>query len=152
MEVLSIPAIADSLDSADIAWEMATRYHEIRSTLRHLPSRLVEVRSAAVRAVLARARAVIGASRKETKRVTDCLSSRPHAELNIEQTLENIADKTHPTGADIAVDLKEQKRLDCALMLDTSLSMTGNKLALLAVAATVLAYKLPPEDFAIISF
>lgn len=37
-------------------------------------------------------------------------------------------------------------------MLDTSLSMSGEKLALLAVTATVLAYKLPSEDFAIISF
>jgi hypothetical protein len=37
-------------------------------------------------------------------------------------------------------------------MLDTSLSMTGEKLALLAVAATVFAYKLPSKDIAIIAF
>ncbi|RJP70798.1 MAG: VWA domain-containing protein [Candidatus Abyssobacteria bacterium SURF_17] len=55
-------------------------------------------------------------------------------------------------STDIILDIKEQKRCDCALMLDTSLSMTGKKLALLAVAAAVVAYKLPSEDFAIISF
>jgi Mg-chelatase subunit ChlD len=37
-------------------------------------------------------------------------------------------------------------------MLDTSLSMTGEKLALLAVAATVFAYKLPAEDISIVTF
>jgi hypothetical protein len=95
------------------------------------------VRSTAVRAVLARAKDVIGASKKETRKRTDTIVNHPHAELNIDETLDNIAVKPHPDGSDIIVDYKEQKKLDCALMLDTSLSMTGEKLALLAVAATV---------------
>jgi len=63
-----------------------------------------------------------------------------------------IAVKPYPDAYDLIVDDKEQKRLDCALMLDTSLSMSGEKLALLAVAATVLAFKLPAEDYSIVSF
>lgn len=148
---VSIPALNDG-NNLDVAWEIATSYHDIYSSLRHTPQKLAEVRAAAVRAILARARAVIGASKKESKRVTDSLLNRPYAELNIEQTLENIIDKTHLDAADIAVDLKEQKRFDCALMLDTSLSMSGKKLALLSVAAAVLSYRLPSEDFAVISF
>jgi uncharacterized protein with von Willebrand factor type A (vWA) domain len=95
---------------------------------------------------------VIGASLKETKRVSDSLSRTPEGELNIEQTLDNVIDTTQLHADDIILDSKTQKRFDCALMLDTSLSMTGKKLALLAVAATVLAYRLPSEDFAIVSF
>lgn len=105
-----------------------------------------------MRAVLARAKDVMGSSKKETRKRTDSIVHRPHAELNIDETVENIAGKPYPEASDIIVDFKEQKRLDCALMLDTSLSMSGEKLALLAVAATVLAYRLPTEDFAIVSF
>lgn len=110
------------------------------------------MRATAVRAVLARAKDVVGASKKEVRKRSDSIANRPYAELNIDETLDNIAVKPHPDASDIIVDYKEQKRLDCALMLDTSLSMSGKKLALLAVAATVLAYKLPPEDFSIVAF
>ena len=151
-DLVSIPDVGDDPDSTDLSWEIATRYHDLKLTMRHSPHKLAQVRAAAVKAVLARARAVIGASRKETQRVTDSLSMRAEGELNIEQTLENIMDKAHPHADDIIIDFKRQKRFDCALMLDTSLSMTGQKLALLAVAATVLAYRLPSEDFAIVSF
>lgn len=106
----------------------------------------------AVRAVLARAEDVMGSSKKETRKVIDSVSHRPHAELNIDETIDNIAVKPYPDASDILVNYKEQKHLDCVLMLDTSLSMSGEKLALLAVAATVLAYKLPSEDFALVAF
>jgi len=120
--------------------------------LRQNPAELSRLRATAVRAVLSRAQEVVGASKKETRKLTDSLANRPHAELNLDKTLENIIDKPHPDAGDIIIDYKEQKKIDCILMLDTSLSMTGEKLALLAVTATVLAYKLPAEDFAIVSF
>ncbi|GAB4340567.1 MAG: hypothetical protein Kow0099_16600 [Candidatus Abyssubacteria bacterium] len=138
--------------ASDRAWETAILYHDLRTELKRTPKKLMEVRTTAVRAVLARARAVIGSSKKETRTLHDLFPNRPNAELDVEQTIDNIMDKTHPDGTDIAVTAKEQKRFDCALMLDTSLSMSGEKLALLAVAAAVLAYKLPSDDFAIISF
>jgi uncharacterized protein with von Willebrand factor type A (vWA) domain len=50
------------------------------------------------------------------------------------------------------VESRQQKKFDAALLLDTSLSMSGTKLALLAVAAAVMALKLPSEDFSVISF
>jgi hypothetical protein len=141
---------ADS--SSDHAWEIATTYHDLRAELKRTPKKLAEARTVAVRAVLARARAAIGSSKKETRSLLDLFPNRPYAELDIEQTIENIMDKACPDGNDIVVKVKEQKRFDCALMLDTSLSMSGAKLALLAVATAVLAYKLPSEDFAVICF
>jgi Mg-chelatase subunit ChlD len=113
---------------------------------------MLAIRTAAVRAVLARAQAVVGVSRKETKRVSATFWKCPHAELNLEQTLENTIVKPHPDADDLIVHHREQKQLNCALMLDTSLSMSGEKLALLAVAVTVLAYRLPSTDFAVIAF
>jgi Mg-chelatase subunit ChlD len=136
----------------DISWEAATKYHDLKLTLGPNHAQIPKIRATAVRAVLARAKDVMGSSKKETRKRTDSIAHRPYAELNVDETLENIAVKPYPDASDIIVDYKEQKRLDCALMLDTSLSMSGEKLALLAVAATVLAYKLPAEDFALVAF
>lgn len=144
--------LAGALQLSDIAWEAATRYHDLKLTLGPNHSQLPKVRATAVRAVLARAKDVVGASKKETRKRKDSLANRPHAELNIEETLENVSVKPYPDNSDIIVDYKEQKKLDCALMLDTSLSMNGEKLALLAVSATVFAYRLPSEDFSIVAF
>ncbi len=110
------------------------------------------MRKAAVRAILARARAVMGSSGRESHTVLAPLSTRPAAELDIEQTLDNLLENPHLSSSQIAVQYRQQKRVDCALMLDTSLSMTGKKLALMAVGAAVLALKLPSEDFAVVSF
>lgn len=113
---------------------------------------MLAIRAAAVRAVLTRAQAVVGVSRKEAKRVNATFRKRPHAELNLEQTFDNTLVKPHPDADDLVVHHREQKELSCAMMLDTSLSMSGQKLALLAVAATVLAFRLPSADFALIAF
>jgi hypothetical protein len=71
--------------------------------------------------VLARAKDVVGASKKETRKRTDSIKNRPYAELDIDETLDRIAVTPYPDASDIIVEYKEQKRLDCALMLDTSL-------------------------------
>jgi len=149
---LGLPEFAITINSSDLAWETATKYHDLKLTLGPNHPHIPKARATAVRAVLARAKDVIGASKKETRKKTDSVANRPYAELNIDETLEMIAVKPYPDAYDLIVDYKEQKRLDCALMLDTSLSMSGEKLALLAVAATVLAFKLPAEDYSIVSF
>ncbi|RJP18263.1 MAG: VWA domain-containing protein [Candidatus Abyssobacteria bacterium SURF_5] len=110
------------------------------------------VRASAVRAVLARARAAIGSSKKETKRAFASSQEKPYCELDLDKTVEQVLGKPFPEPSDLCVEYKEQKRFDCALILDTSLSMSGTKLALLAVAAAVVALKLPSEDFSVVSF
>ncbi len=152
IEKLGLADVTLTLQSTDIAWEAATRYHDLKLSMGSNHAQLPKVLATAVRAVLARAKDVMGSSKKETRKRTDSIVNRPHAELNIDETVDNIAVNPYPDASDIIVDFREQKRLDCALMLDTSLSMSGEKLALLAVAATVLAFRLPAEDYAIIAF
>lgn len=72
--------------------------------------------------------------------------------MDIDETLDQLLGKPYPDLRDITVEYREQKRFDCSLMLDTSLSMSGTKLALLAVAAAVVALRLPSEDVSVISF
>ena len=73
-------------------------------------------------------------------------------ELETERTLENILGKEFPDPEDWVTVRREQKRVQVVLMMDTSLSMSGKKLALAAVAAAVLSMKLPSEDFSLVGF
>jgi Mg-chelatase subunit ChlD len=136
----------------DSGWQLATQYHEIHPKLRREPKKLAYVRKTAVRAILARAKAAVGSSRKETSKTFVSSTEKPHGELDLDRTLENLLGKHCPETDDLIIECREQKRFDCALMLDTSLSMSGTKLALLAVAAAVVALKAPSEDFCVISF
>ena len=73
-------------------------------------------------------------------------------ELDVEATLENLLGKPHPEPGDLIVQRRVDRRHQVVLMVDTSLSMAGEKMALAAVAAAVLALKLRPGDLAVVLF
>jgi len=66
--------------------------------------------------------------------------------------VENLLGKPHPEPGDLIVQRRADRRHQVVLMLDTSLSMAGEKMALGAVAAAVLALKLRPGDLAVVLF
>ena len=73
-------------------------------------------------------------------------------ELDVEATVENLLGKPHPEPGDLIVQRRVDRRHQVVLMVDTSLSMAGEKMALAAVAAAVLALKLRPGDLAVVLF
>jgi len=106
----------------------------------------------AARAVLARAARLVGPMRAATKLVRET-PSEPHlGELDAEATLENVLGKPWPEPADWVVRRREERRHQVVLMVDTSLSMSGENMAIAAVAAAVLALKLEPEDLSVVVF
>jgi Mg-chelatase subunit ChlD len=109
-------------------------------------------RKLAVKAVLQRAFQLVGPIRPAKRQVAEVLSEPYRGELDTERTLENIIGKEYPDPEDWIAVRREQKRVQIALLMDTSLSMSGEKLALAAVAAAVLAMKVPSKDFALIAF
>jgi Mg-chelatase subunit ChlD len=109
-------------------------------------------RKLAVRAVLQRAFQLVGPIRPAKRQVAEVLSEPFRGELDTERTLENMIGKEYPDPEDWIALRREQKRVQIALMMDTSLSMSGKKLALAAVAAAVLSLKVPSKDFALIAF
>ena len=138
----------------DRAWQMAEAYHEAK---RQIPSPETRrrAREIAARAILWRARQVVGAARRSAipERLPYSVAGR--GELLVEETLENIVgfgDAAVPRPEDIIVEIREQKRVDAVLMIDTSLSMTGKNLALAGVAAAVLASKLHARDYSLVVF
>ncbi len=73
-------------------------------------------------------------------------------ELEVEATLENVVGKRFPERDDWIVERREDREQQLVLMMDASLSMAGENLAVAAVAAAVLALKMRSEDLSVVVF
>jgi Mg-chelatase subunit ChlD len=74
------------------------------------------------------------------------------AEIDVEATLDQIIGKDQVELADVIVERREPRKLAVALMLDASLSMSGDKLAMATAAIAVLAFRLKTVDYLLITF
>ncbi len=102
--------------------------------------------------MLARAAALVGPLRAATRVVREPLRE-PHAgELDVEATIDRIVGKPFPEAEDWVVQRREERRHQVVMIVDASLSMAGENIAVAAVAVAVLALKLRPEDLAVIVF
>jgi Mg-chelatase subunit ChlD len=106
----------------------------------------------AVDAVLARAGRLVGPLRAATHVVREALREPFAGELDLEATIDNVLAKPFPETGDWIVQRREERRHQIVLMVDASLSMTGENTAIAAVAAAVLALKLKPEDVSVVVF
>ena len=106
----------------------------------------------AASAVLQRAARLVGPVKAATRNVREPLLEPWGGELDVEATVENLLGKPHPEPGDLIVRRRVDRRHQVVLMLDTSLSMAGEKMALGAVAAAVLALKLRAGDLAVVLF
>lgn len=132
-------------------WDAATEYHRLKQLLPEGRER-ARVRELAISAVLEKASACVRhASRPSRLRGTDWQSA-PGGEFDLDATLEAgfLLDPHDPER--LMVQLREPREADIVLILDMSLSMTGEKIALVAVAATVLAFKLPMHCLSVVVF
>ncbi|HTL11675.1 MAG TPA: vWA domain-containing protein [Bdellovibrionota bacterium] len=138
-------------------WDVAIRYHEIRAALGQ-GAALEKARQVSVDAVMRQARAVMGASSHPSTRVAvplDELSpdDRP-LDVGVEETLENAEWDQHVPERphEIWVEADRPRRVPVILCVDTSLSMTGRKLALTAVALAVVLLQFPEDPLGIVAF
>jgi Mg-chelatase subunit ChlD len=106
----------------------------------------------AASAVLQRAARLVGPVKAATRTVREPMLEPWGGELDVEATVENLLGKPHPEPGDLIVQRRVDRRHQVVLMLDTSLSMAGEKMALGAVAAAVLALKLRAGDLAVVLF
>jgi Mg-chelatase subunit ChlD len=109
-------------------------------------------RKLAADAVLRRAAQLVGPIRRATRPVLAVMDEPYRGELDVDGTLENVVGKPHPERDDWVVELREDREQQVVLMLDTSLSMAGENLAIAAVAAAVLALKMRGEDLSVVCF
>lgn len=132
-------------DASQGDWEKAVQYHDIKRRLDE--QKRAKVRAAAIRAIIRRAQAAVGSVTKPYRLVNTPWHEHPDEEFDLDTSLEE-----DPTLQNLLVERKEPRRAEVIVCIDTSLSMTGRKLALTAVALAVLALQLESEDFALIAF
>jgi len=106
----------------------------------------------AARAVLRRAARLVGPLKAATQTVHEPLREPFAGELDVEATVDNLLGKPFPEAGDWIVTRRVDRRHQVVLMVDTSLSMSGENMAIAAVAAAVLALKLHPEDLSVVVF
>lgn len=156
------------------AWDVATRYHEFKSR-RSSEQLRKNLRHLSARAILERAQQVLGSVvHPMTPQTAPWPEVPPGAEqidLDLDETLENspaavlgILQKTQKgqlkkgtrvpplTDQDIWMSFNVHRHQPIILSVDTSLSMTGEKLALTAVALAVVLLEFPDDPIGIVAF
>ena len=147
----ALAALFDTRLEGITGWEVAQGFSDTSLELRDPALRGYALRLA-TRAILRRAHDLVGPIQPSRTIVREPLAEPYRGELDEEETLENILGKDIPDPADWIVARREERRTQVALMMDTSLSMSGRNLALAAVAAAVLALRLKSEDLSVIAF
>lgn len=136
----------------DFGWALAQEYPELKWKLDNFDRNFKKmIKKIAVKAILIRALELIGPTKRSAKLKRD-IYRFGHEEIDLDSTFEQILGKKNYEPEDIIIEKREKKDVSCALMVDTSLSMTGKKLAVAAVGATVLAIKLRADHYALITF
>lgn len=138
---------ADAVDG----WTVATR---LSATSFEFGNRELKAyaRRIAAAAVLRRAWRLVGPIRRATRPVLEVMDEPFRGELEIDATLDSVAGKRFPERDDWIVERREDREQQLVLMMDVSLSMAGENLAIAAVAAAVLALKMRAEDLSVVVF
>lgn len=150
------PFIAAEVLDAQLAqlpagWEAAQQLQRLRQVLPERTLRVVTER--AIDAVLQRARGLVRHAARPLREVVEPWPQP--GELDLDRTLDQPLRPTPGGGSpwqpeDVLLTRREPRDAQLCVMLDMSLSMTGEKIALTAVAAAILHMKL--EHLALVAF
>jgi uncharacterized protein with von Willebrand factor type A (vWA) domain len=132
-------------DASNSDWDKAVQYHEIKKRLDLI--KRDKVRAAAIRAIVKKAQATLGSVSRPYQLLNDSWDKHPHEEFDLDASIEE-----DPSLESLLVERREPRRAEVIICIDTSLSMTGRKLALTAVALAVLCLQLDPEDLSVVAF
>ncbi|MDH3365987.1 MAG: AAA family ATPase [Thermoplasmata archaeon] len=135
----------------DIGWRIAQNYSRIRLVLSD-PAALELARRIAISATIRKVLHLLGPVNLPTRIIHEPYSIGASGDVDLESTVETMIDggKAHPS--DLILEKREPKDLSVVLMLDASLSMSGDKLAIATAAISVLAFRLKMVEFAIMTF
>ncbi len=118
-----------------------------------------KLRHISAQAVLEKARQVLGSVTHPLDMRNSILTELPYnaeqVEIDLEETLENSVlsiQQGQTLPQDVWMSYSVPKRQSMVLAVDTSLSMTGEKLALTAVALAVVLLQFPDDPIGIIAF
>ena len=124
-------------------WDAATSYHKLKRQLS--PEQRTIARERAIQAILDRAYALLRHAARPTRRVEDGFPAE--GELDLDATLERVRPWS---PQDLRVERVQPREADVIAILDMSLSMTGPKIALTALATAILRLRL--DHVAVVHF
>lgn len=143
-------------------WDVATRYHEFKTKpgVKKNQKLADHLRKISARAIIERAQSVLGSVVHPVELRTATLDELPSgaegAEIDLDETIENsplaVAGRMIPEARDLYMQFQQKKTQSIVLSVDTSLSMTGEKLALTAVALAVVLLQFPDDPIGIVAF
>lgn len=117
------------------------------------------LRAAAADAIVRRARAVLGSVVHPTRTTAAPWSEIPPDALRVEVAVEETLEHSPQLGTqasisfdDVWAEVETRRRQSVVLCLDTSLSMQGEKLALMGVAVAVVRLQFPDDPVGVIGF
>jgi MoxR-like ATPase len=135
----------------DIGWAIAQNYSRLRSML-HDQTLVEMAKRIAIKATIRRVLQLLGPVSIPSHITRSEYRLGEDAEIDVESTLEELVEKNHLSASDLIVERREPRKLAVALMLDASLSMSGDKLAMATAAIAVLAFRLKTVDYLLITF
>ena len=139
------------MSSDDVGWSIAQNYSQLRASLRD--TTLIELaKRIAVKATIRHVLQLLGPVTIPTHISRQEFRMGEDAEIDIESTIEHVVSTRRMSPSDIIVEKREPRQLAVAMMLDASLSMTGDKLAMATAAIAVLAFRLKTVDYLLITF
>ena len=141
------------------AWDIATRYHEFKakSSLKHLAPHL---RKLSAQSIMDRAQQILGSVvhplENRIAPWTEVPAEAQQIDLDLEETIDEsphlLSSNRELTAQDLWMNYSLPRKQPLVLSVDTSLSMTGEKLALTAVALAVVLLQFPEDPIGIIAF
>ncbi|MFP4379860.1 MAG: vWA domain-containing protein [Candidatus Sumerlaeia bacterium] len=144
----------DEANDLDRFWQIAANYQDLKKQARSNPEIPLEnLKHMAIEGILRRTLRTIRHYRRKTRLVREPWSlNSGGGDIALQETLENITQRPDFQAEDVIVQVRREKPLDLVLMIDTSLSMNGRKIALCAVGAAVLAFLLRADQYSIVAF
>ncbi len=135
----------------EVVWSIAKNYQRIRLRAKD-PSLIRAAKRIAIRAIIDRTLEELGPTRMPMVRKLIDYSPGVDGEIDLSGTLDNISSPSSIDYRQIVVEKKDLKRIACVLIIDASLSMTGEKLAMATSSIAVLAQRLKGIEYAVILF
>lgn len=151
MEILDQGGMDEVSDHDDLGWAIAQNYAYLRTRISS-PAMLELAKRIAIRATIKRVLQLLGPVSVPTYLDRTEFRAGVEGEVDVEETLDRIAEIGHRDPSAIVLERREPRRMAVALMLDASLSMSGDKLAIATAAIAVLAFRLKTVDYLLITF
>lgn len=144
------------------SWDVAVRYQDLKKLLSIPDKEKRKLRRRAINGVLQQARSLLGSVMKPEKPAIltwqEFWQQGGRGDVDLLSTIDvGISSGAHKIDSVASLDWlrfesRQTKETDIILVMDASLSMTGEKIALLAVAAAVVSFCVPTTNLCLIAF